>query len=166
MLQQMYNVIDTWVVGNFIGSDALAGVGSAYTLMIFLTSILLGLCMGSSVVFSLCFGQKDEQKLKESVGTAFLPIAAVTVLLTAIPILALDNILAWINIPQEILTLTKEYLFNGYFAGDSCCACLSFVADFFNWGDGNLVGDPDWMVSGGYSRHRLSDCEPKKNSVC
>ncbi|MCD8076712.1 MAG: MATE family efflux transporter [Lachnospiraceae bacterium] len=111
MLQQMYNVIDTWVVGNFIGSDALAGVGSAYTLMIFLTSILLGLCMGSGVVFSLCFGQKDEQKLKESVRTAFLLIAAVTVLLAAIPILALDNILAWINIPQEILTLTKKYLF-------------------------------------------------------
>ncbi len=82
LLQQMYNVVDTWVVGNCIGSDALAGVGSAYTLMVFLTSILLGLCMGSGVVFSLCFGQKDEQKLKESVGTAFLLIAAAAVLLT------------------------------------------------------------------------------------
>ncbi len=111
LLQQMYNVVDTWVVGNCIGSDALAGVGSAYTLMVFLTSILLGLCMGSGVVFSLCFGQKDEQKLKESVGAAFLLIAAATVLLTAVPLLTLDSILVWLNIPQEILTLTREYLF-------------------------------------------------------
>ncbi|MCD8119345.1 MAG: MATE family efflux transporter [Lachnospiraceae bacterium] len=111
LLQQMYNVVDTWVVGKYISSDALAGVGSAYTLMVFLTSILLGMCMGSGVVFSLCFGQKDEKKLKESVGTAFLLIAAAAVILTLGAILLLDGILAWLNIPQEILGLTREYLF-------------------------------------------------------
>ena len=47
LLQQMYNIADTWVVGRFLGADALAAVGSSYTLMTFLTSILLGLCMGS-----------------------------------------------------------------------------------------------------------------------
>ena len=60
LLQQCYNVADTLIVGQFIGSDALAAVGSAYTLMTFLTSILLGLCMGSGTVFSIRFGQKDE----------------------------------------------------------------------------------------------------------
>ena len=45
LLQQMYNIADTWVVGRFLGADALAAVGSSYTLMIFLTSILLGLCI-------------------------------------------------------------------------------------------------------------------------
>ncbi len=111
LLQQMYNVVDTWVVGKYIGSDALAGVGSAYTLMVFLTSILLGMCMGSGVVFSQNFGRKDEQRLEESVGTAFVMIAAIAVLLTLIPILALDGILVWLNIPQEILSLTRDYLF-------------------------------------------------------
>ena len=48
LLQQMYNVADTLIVGRFLGADALAAVGSSYTLMVFLTSILLGLCMGSS----------------------------------------------------------------------------------------------------------------------
>ena len=47
LLQQLYNVADTLIVGQFLGADALAAVGSAYTLMTFLTSILLGLCMGS-----------------------------------------------------------------------------------------------------------------------
>ena len=51
LLQQLYNVADTLIVGRFLGADALAAVGSAYTLMVFLTSILLGLCMGSSAFF-------------------------------------------------------------------------------------------------------------------
>ena len=53
LLQQLYNVADTWVVGRFLGADALAAVGSAYTLMVFLTSILLGLCMGSGADFAV-----------------------------------------------------------------------------------------------------------------
>ena len=51
LLQQLYNVADTLIVGRFLGPDALAAVGSSYTLMTFLTSILLGLCMGSGAVF-------------------------------------------------------------------------------------------------------------------
>ncbi len=69
ILQQCYNVVDTWVVGRFVGSDALAAVGSAFALMTFLTSIILGLCMGSGIVFSVCFGKKDEERLK----TVFAP---------------------------------------------------------------------------------------------
>ena len=53
LLQQLYNVVDTLIVGKFVGRDALAAVGSSYTLMTFLTSILLGLCMGSGTVFSM-----------------------------------------------------------------------------------------------------------------
>ena len=53
LLQQMYNIADTWVVGRFLGADALAAVGSSYTLMTFLTSILLGLCMGSGAAISM-----------------------------------------------------------------------------------------------------------------
>lgn len=59
LLQQLYNLADTWVVGRFIGEGALAAVGSSYTLMTFLTSILLGLCMGSSVYFSIQYGRQD-----------------------------------------------------------------------------------------------------------
>ena len=67
LLQQCYNIADTWVVGNYLGSNALAAVGSSFTLMTFLTSILLGLCMGSGAVFSIRFGQRDEQGLRECV---------------------------------------------------------------------------------------------------
>ena len=53
LLQQFYNIADTLIVGKFLGAQALAAVGSAFSLMTFLTSILLGLCMGSSAVFSI-----------------------------------------------------------------------------------------------------------------
>ena len=59
LLQQCYNIADTMIVGKYLGKDALAAVGSSFTLMTFLTSILLGLCMGSGAVFSIRFGQRD-----------------------------------------------------------------------------------------------------------
>ena len=64
LLQQCYNIADTLIVGRFLGADALAAVGSAFSLMTFLTSILLGLAMGSGTVFSIRFGHQDEQGLK------------------------------------------------------------------------------------------------------
>ena len=62
LLQQLYNVADTLIVGRFLGADALAAVGSSYTLMVFLTSILLGLCMGSSDGYchlAVCVGSRN-----------------------------------------------------------------------------------------------------------
>lgn len=60
LLQQCYNIADTLIVGQFLGRNALAAVGSAFTLMTFLTSVILGLCMGSGALFSMRFGQRDE----------------------------------------------------------------------------------------------------------
>ena len=54
LLQQCYNIADTLIVGRFLGTNALAAVGSAFSLMTFLTSIILGLAMGSGTVFSMC----------------------------------------------------------------------------------------------------------------
>ena len=71
LLQQLYNVVDTLIVGQFLGKDALAAVGASYSLMTFLTSILMGLCMGSGVVFSICFGRKQEDRMKSSIYMSF-----------------------------------------------------------------------------------------------
>ena len=82
LLQQFYNIADTLIVGRFLGPDALAAVGSSYTLMTFLTSILLGLCMGSGAVFSIRCGEKDEKGLKESILHSFLIIMILDFLLS------------------------------------------------------------------------------------
>ena len=64
VFQQLYNVVDSIIVGKFIGPDALAAVGSSFAVMVFLTSIILGLCMGSGAVFSYYYGAKDIDSLK------------------------------------------------------------------------------------------------------
>ena len=110
LLQQCYNVVDTWVVGRCVSFAALGAVGSAFALMTFLTSILLGLCMGSGVVFSLCFGTRDEQRLENGVCASFLLTAAVTALLTALSLLGADAIVVCMNIPAEIAEMTRDYL--------------------------------------------------------
>lgn len=110
LLQQLYNLADTWVVGRFIGEGALAAVGSSYTLMTFLTSILLGLCMGSSVYFSIQFGRQDPDKLRNGIFQAFLLIGAITLALNLVVYLALDPILVLLQIPEDITGLTRTYL--------------------------------------------------------
>ena len=81
LLQQCYNVADTLIVGRFVGTNALAAVGSSYSLMTFLTSILLGLCMGSGALFSMYFGRRDPDGLRESLVSSFALIAVVAVVL-------------------------------------------------------------------------------------
>lgn len=110
ILQQGYNIADTWVVGNFIGTGALGAVGSAFALMTFLTSVLLGLCMGSGVVFSRCFGRKDEKGLERGICASFVLIAAVSFVLTAGSLLLTDCLIAWMKIPDAVTDMTKDYL--------------------------------------------------------
>ena len=81
LLQQCYNIADTLIVGRYLGANALAAVGSSYTLMTFLTSILIGMCMGSGAVFSIRFGEKDQKKLKEGILHSFGLIAVMTVVI-------------------------------------------------------------------------------------
>lgn len=110
LLQQLYNVADTWVVGRFLGADALAAVGSAYTLMTFLTSILLGLCMGSGADFALQYGKRDFDRMKTGIFLSFVLIFAITALLTAIVYAGMDGILWVLQVPAAIVPIMREYL--------------------------------------------------------
>ena len=110
MLQQFYNIADTLIVGRVLGTDALAAVGSAYTLMTFLTSVFLGLSMGSGALFSIYRGQRDESRLRSSVLHAFVLIMAVTVLINAAVYIWLDEILTLLRVPHQVWTDMKEYL--------------------------------------------------------
>lgn len=110
LLQQFYNIADTLIIGRFVGPDALAAVGSSYTLMTFLTSILLGLSMGSGVAVSIAFGKGDTDRLKENVFLSFTGIALAAVLLSLISFGGIDGILSLLQVPVEIRGLMKSYL--------------------------------------------------------
>ena len=110
LLQQMYNIADTWVVGRVLGADALAAVGSSYTLMVFLTSILLGLCMGSGVAISMQYGKRAQDGMRRSVFMSFLLIMGISVILNALVYVGMNGILWILRIPAEVTGLMKDYL--------------------------------------------------------
>ena len=110
LLQQCYNIADTLIVSRFLGANALAAVGSSYTLMTFLTSILLGMCMGSGAAFSIWYGQKDMKRLKEGMLHAFGLIAAVTIVLNILVFAGLPLILRFLQVPAEVTPYMEEYL--------------------------------------------------------
>ena len=110
LLQQMYNIADTWVVGRFLGADALAAVGSSYTLMVFLTSVILGLCMGSGAAVSMDYGSGRADEMRRSIFLSFVLIAALSLLLNVLVYVFINPILALLRVPTDVIPLMKTYL--------------------------------------------------------
>ena len=111
LLQQCYNIADTLIVGRVLGAEALAAVGSSYTLMIFITSIFIGLCMGCSAVFSMQYGAGDLKALRQSIYSSILLVGGTTLLLNAVSLIWLSPIIRLLQTPAEIVDLTYRYLF-------------------------------------------------------
>ena len=126
LLQQCYNIADTLIVGRYLGKNALAAVGSSFTLMTFLTSILLGLCMGSGAVFSIRFGQRDGDGLREGAHASFVLIAGLTLALNAGAFLCLDWIRVFLRVPDEVWGMMREYL-----AVIFCGIAATFLYNYF-----------------------------------
>ena len=110
LLHQFYNIADTLIVGRVLGSNALAAVGSSYTLMTFLTSIFLGLSMGAGALFSIYQGRKDLSSLKLSILHAFLLILAVTLVLNLAVYAGIEPILTFLRVPDEVRPGMRTYL--------------------------------------------------------
>ena len=111
IMQQLYNIADTLIVGQVLGKDALAAVGSAYTLMTFLTSIFLGLAMGSGALFSIYYGKKDTEKLKSSIAHGFILIMLITIVINILVYIFIDPILVFLNTPEKLYSSMYDYLF-------------------------------------------------------
>ena len=127
LLQQMYNIADTWVVGRFLGADALAAVGSSYTLMVFLTSVILGLCMGSGAAVSMDYGSGRADEMRRSIFLSFVLIAAISLLLNVLVYVSIDPILALLRVPTDVIPLMKTYLLI-IFAGIAATCLYNYCA--------------------------------------
>ena len=111
ILQQFYNIADTLIVGQVLGKDALAAVGSAYSLMTFLTSVFLGLSMGAGALFSIYYGKQEKTKLKDLIAHGFLLISFITIIINILVFIFLDQILIFLKTPTEIYASMHDYLF-------------------------------------------------------
>lgn len=109
LLQQIYNITDTIIVGRVLGSGALAAVGSTYTLMTFLTSVMIGLCMGCGTLFSMHYGAGHQDKMKECMWVSFWLICAVTLVMYLIVFTGTDGILNLLQTPEDIYRLMRTY---------------------------------------------------------
>ena len=110
LLQQVYNLVDTLIVGKCIGADALASVGSAYTLMIFITSIIIGLCMGSGAFFSADYGAGEDNRLREDIRLSFWFILAVSFVIYLVIYPGMQAILHLLQTPPELMAMTRDYV--------------------------------------------------------
>ena len=108
LLQQFYNIADTLIVGQVLGKNALAAVGSA--LMIFLTSIFLGLSMGAGALFSIYRGNDSDENLRIAVGQAFSLIMLVTIVLNIAVYILINPIMIFLQVPDEVYRGMKIYL--------------------------------------------------------
>lgn len=128
LLQQCYHIADTLIVGRFLGPDALAAVGASYSLTTFLTSILLGLCMGSGAFFSIQWGRRDLARLRGGIYQAFVWIAGLTIVLNAGVFLGIDPILHMLQVPPEVYAMMREYLWTVLWGLGATFLCNFFAS--------------------------------------
>lgn len=124
LLQQIYNIVDTIIVGRFVSSEALAAVGSAYALMTFINSLIIGLCMGSGALFSKSFGAGKQADMRQEVKLSFVFIGIITAIIYIIVFPGTDLILRLLAVPADVYALMRSYV-RIIFAG------IVFIFNFF-----------------------------------
>ena len=111
LLQLAYSLVDTRIVGSFLGEDALAAVGATTTLSDLIVGFLLGLCNGFAILTAQYFGAGDMERVRKSLAEALKMGLAVAVLLTVVGLVFLQPILRFLNVPEELLGIAGEYIF-------------------------------------------------------
>lgn len=110
LLQQLYNTVDSIIVGNYVGSNALAAIGSSTSLVYLLIAFSQGVSVGAGVVISQRLGQKNKEGVQTSVHTALALAVILGIILTVGGILFSKEILLWMNTPEEVLMDAVTYL--------------------------------------------------------
>ena len=110
LFQQLYNTADSIIVGRFLGKDAMAAVSGAFPIMMLLTSLLMGVGLGFSILISQYFGAKNLDKVKNTIDTTFIFVFVSSIFITTIGILFTQPILKLMNTPDIILNDSKLYL--------------------------------------------------------
>ena len=126
IFQQLYNTVDTAIVGNTLGTDSLAAVGSVNSVYDLLVGFALGIGNGLSIVAARAFGSKDETLLKKAVAGSLVIGAASSVALTAIAAAGLRPLLVLINVPEHLMEEAYGYIFT-----ISICLVVMFAYNLF-----------------------------------
>lgn len=110
VFQQMYNIIDSIVVGRFIGKEALAAIGNAFPIMFTLIALIIGIAFGGTVIISQYFGAKEYDKVRKTIGTLYILMFSMAAFLSLIGLIFIDPILSLVDIPEDIYHEAKSYI--------------------------------------------------------
>lgn len=110
LFQQLYNTVDTAIVGRFVGANALAAVGTCNLVVVFMIYFFIGLSNGSSIVLSQCFGQNDNKKVFKTVHTTMGLSFISGIILMIVGLLFAETILKWINTPDDVIGYAITYI--------------------------------------------------------
>ena len=124
MLQQLYNIIDTMVVGNFVGANALAATGTCGSINFLFFSLSAGLSIGIGVIVSQYYGAKDEEGVRSTISNSFYVLAAASIVATMLGLLIARPLLTLMDTPADIIEDAIIYL------RTTCCGII-FIA-FYN----------------------------------
>ncbi|MBE9509369.1 MAG: MATE family efflux transporter [Bacteroidetes bacterium] len=116
VFQQLYNIVDSIIVGNFIGKEALAAVGASFPIIFLMIALIIGIASGSTIVIAQFFGARDYQTVRKMIDTLFIFLFFASLLVTFIGITFTEQILRIIQLPEELIPGAKDYL-SIYLAG-------------------------------------------------
>jgi len=116
VFQQLYNIVDSIVVGRYVGKEALAAVGASFPLIFMLISFVVGVAMGTTILISQYFGAKDLKMVKRSIDTMYIFLFFASIIVTVLGITLSGPIFRLINLPEDVMPQAIAY-FNVYLAG-------------------------------------------------
>jgi putative MATE family efflux protein len=110
VFQQLYNLTDAWVVGRFVGKEALAAVGSSFSIIFLLVALIMGTTMGSGIMMSQFYGARDMEKVRRILSTTYLYVFWAGLALTGIGLVVSRPLLALLRTPADVLPQATIYL--------------------------------------------------------
>ncbi len=109
VFQQLYNVVDTIIIGRYIGTDAVAAAGASFPVIFVLISLVIGITTGTTIIISQYYGAKDYDSVKRAIDTAFVFLFFASIALTVIGLLAIDYIWQLIGLPEHLVADATIY---------------------------------------------------------
>lgn len=127
IFQQLYNVVDTMIVGRFVGVDALAAVGSTGSLNFLIIGFVLGLAAGFGIPIAQAFGAREEKRMLQTIMNAFYLCIFFSIVLTVLTHFTTETLLQWMQTPANIFKQSYDYI-SIIFYGLTCTIAYNFLA--------------------------------------
>jgi putative MATE family efflux protein len=135
IFQQSYNIVDTIIVGNFLGKEALAAVGASFPIIFTLISLIIGVASGGTIVIAQYFGARDLENVRKTIQTLYIFLFITAVILTVVGLFFTESVLRFIRLPEEVMPDATLYLtiymtgLVGFFGFNGTSAILSGLGD-------------------------------------